>query len=106
MQEKAGDSRFDVRRFRPNLVIADTPPGVPFPEMEWREKRLRIGEATLEIIAECPRCVMVTHGFDDLPKDPQVMRALVREAEGNLGVYARVEEPGAIKTGDPVEVLS
>ena len=106
MQEKAGDSRFDVRRFRPNLVIADTPLGVAFPEMEWRDKRLRVGEAILEVTIECPRCVMVTHGFDDLPKDPQVMRALVREAEGNLGVYARVEEPGAIKTGDPVEVLS
>ena len=106
MQQRATDSRFDVRRFRPNFVIADTPGGAAFPEMEWRDERVRVGDAVLKVTVECPRCVMVTHAFGDLPKDPYVIRALVREAEGNLGVYARVEEPGTVRIGDTLELLS
>jgi uncharacterized protein YcbX len=106
MNERAPESRFDVRRFRPNLVVADSGSKTPFPEQEWRGRRLQIGEATLQLTVQCPRCVMVTHGFEDLDKDPRVMRSLVREAEGNLGVYATVETPGTMKVGDPVQLLA
>ena len=102
---KAGESVFDVRRFRPNLVVGDTADGEETPEMAWRGRRLLIGEATLRVTVECPRCIMVTHGFADLPRDPSIMRALVREAGGNLGVYATVESPGAVRAGDAVELL-
>jgi hypothetical protein len=33
------------------------------------------------------------------------MRALVREAGGNLGVYAQVETPGTARVGDAVLLL-
>jgi len=49
---------------------------------------------------------MVTHGFDDLKKDSGIMRSLVRESGGNLGVYATVERAGRVKVGDPIELLS
>jgi hypothetical protein len=45
---------------------------------------------------------MTTHGFSDVPKDVRVMRTLVKEAEGNLGVYAIVEEAGQVGRGDPL----
>lgn len=106
MNEKAPGSRFDARRFRPNFLITTHEIGAPFPEQAWRGRRLRIGEAVLRVTIECPRCVMVTHGFDDLPKDPAVMRALVREAGGNLGVYATVDTPGRVRVGDAVELLA
>ena len=102
MQQAAPESRFDVRRFRPNLVV-DVPGDAPFPELAWRGQRLRIGSAILEVTIECPRCVMVTHGQGDLPKDPKVMRALVANAEGNLGVYAKVAQAGEIRVGDSIE---
>ena len=95
----APNSRIDVRRFRPNILIETPEPG-PFPEQGWIDRRVRIGGALLKIQSTCIRCVMTTHGFADLPKDPRVMRTLVREAEGNLGVYATVEEPGPIRRGD------
>jgi len=105
LQKLAPASRVDVRRFRPNLVVA-TPDGVEdFVEIGWIGKRLRIGEAELSIPAACPRCVMITHGFDDLPQDPGLMRTVVREANQNIGVYARVERPGRVAVGDSVEVL-
>lgn len=105
MQERAPRSRFDVRRFRPNIVISETQADSAFPERAWCGGRVRIGEAVIAVEIECPRCVMTTHGFDELPKDPQVMRALVREAGGNLGVYAKVETPGRMRVGDSVELL-
>jgi uncharacterized protein YcbX len=105
MQKRAAASRFEVRRFRPNLVFGETGAGIEFPEREWCGGRLQIGEAVISVEIECPRCVMTTHGFSDLPKDPKVMRALVKEAGGNLGVYAKVERAGEIRVGDPVELL-
>jgi uncharacterized protein YcbX len=99
------DSAFDVRRFRPNFVVDDTGDRVSFPEQEWRGRRIRMGEAVIEMTVECPRCVMVTHGFADLPQDRTIMRSLVKETGGILGVYARVETPGRVALGDSVELL-
>jgi uncharacterized protein YcbX len=105
MRVAAPESMFDVRRFRPNLLI-ETPPGsAPFPERGWTSSRLRIGEAEIVTTIECPRCVMTTHGFADLPRDPQVMRALVRETGGSLGVYASVARPGSVNVGDRVSLI-
>ena len=104
MQARAPDSAFDVRRFRPNLVLSDTDASEPFPEFAWSGRRLRIGEAILKMELECPRCVMTTRGFDDLPNDPGIMRSLVEETGGQLGTYASVERPGAIRVGDTCEL--
>jgi hypothetical protein len=105
LQKLAPDSRVDVRRFRPNLVVA-TPDGVEdFAEIGWIGKRLRIGEAELSVPAACPRCVMITHAFGDLPRDPGLMRTVVREANQNIGVYARVLRAGRVNVGDSVEIL-
>jgi hypothetical protein len=103
LQTLAPASRVDVRRFRPNFVIATSESG--FPELAWAGKRLRVGDAVFEVGVACPRCVMITHGFGDLPKDPGLMRTLVREAAGIFGVYASVAEPGAVRVGDAVELL-
>jgi len=102
MARLAPDSIFDARRFRPNLLI-EADGDDDFPERSWCGQTLRIGEATLRIGVECPRCVMVTHAQGDLPRDPRVMRALVREAGGCLGVYASVERPGPVAVGDTAQ---
>jgi uncharacterized protein YcbX len=103
MQARHAASRFDVRRFRPNLLIDTDVDG--FPEIDWAGRRLRVGDAVLQATVACPRCVMTTHAFEDLPKDPGVMRALVKETGGLLGVYAAVETPGTVRRGDPLTLL-
>ncbi len=99
----ASDSVIDVRRFRPNFLLDLPEAGLP--EQAWHGRRVRLGEAVLSVTVECPRCVMTTHGFDDLPRDPGIMRTLVQEAGGSLGVYATVESPGTVSVGDGIELL-
>jgi len=102
LQSVATRSRFDVRRFRPNVLIEPVASATPFPENDWVGGHLEIGDARIEVAMECPRCVMTTHGFDDLPKDPAIMRVLVSAASGNLGVYASVAAQGTLEVGAPV----
>lgn len=74
-------------------------------EQSWLGRRLAIGEAELEVVVPCPRCVMITHPFDDLPRDPGLGRTVVREAAQNVGFYARVARPGRVRVGDAVTLL-
>lgn len=97
----ADQHNFDVRRFRPNLLI-DGNAADAFPERDWIDRKLRIGDAEVEITMDCPRCAMTTHGFADLARDPGIMRTLVKHAGGNLGVYARVTGAATVAIGDPV----
>ena len=105
MNQLEGESRFDVRRFRPNLLVDIPETDHPFPEQEWVGKTLSIGIVTLKIDTTCPRCAMTTHGFDDLPQDPHIMRKLVANSEGNLGIYASVVQAGKVTAGDSVSVV-
>ena len=96
-------SQFDVRRFRPNILVETEESG--FPENNWVGRQGEIGTAIIKVEVECPRCVMTTHGFSDLPKDPKIMRHLVKENSGNLGVYLSIEQPGVIAIGDSIRWL-
>lgn len=104
LSASAPGSTMDERRFRPSLLV-DAEGGDRFPEQAWVGKRLRIGGVLIDAPMTCPRCVMTTHGFADLPKDPEIMRRLVSEASGNLGIYGTVLEPGEIRVGDAVEAV-
>jgi len=104
MAARQPDSVFDARRFRPNILLeSDEADG--FPENAWVGKQLRVGEAVFDVVMECPRCLVTTHPIGELPKDPKVMRALVKENGGNLGIYAWVTTPGVVREGDVVELV-
>jgi uncharacterized protein YcbX len=97
----APDSVWDERRFRPNLMVeAEETEG--HPEQAWIGRRLRVGAAAIEVVAGCPRCVMVTQPVEDVPQDTQVLRTLVRETKHTAGVYARVVEEGEVRVGDGI----
>lgn len=102
LAELAPDSVVDVRRFRPNVVLSTGDEG--FVEQDWLGRRLHLGDAVVRVVAPCPRCVMITRSFADLPQDRGLMRTVVREADQNLGVYATVERPGRASLGDPSSV--
>jgi uncharacterized protein YcbX len=95
-----------VRRFRPNVVIAihDSVAG-EFPEQNWLGRHVRIGDIEVEINLPCPRCVMVTRDFADLPHDRDVLRTVVLHADQRIGVYANIVQPGTLQMGSPVTLV-
>ncbi len=113
LAELAPASVIDVRRFRPNVVIAtegdnggDKGGDGEFPEQAWAGRELRIGGAVLAISGPCPRCVMTTRPFDDVPEDRDVLRTINRHANHNVGVYATVVRGGAVRVGDTAQLVS
>jgi uncharacterized protein YcbX len=98
-------SRFEPRRFRPNLII-DTGSQKGFVENDWTGKTIAIGpEVRIQVTGPCPRCVMTTLAQSDLPKDPAVLKTAVRNNEGHVGAYASVIQAGTIRIGDSVGVI-
>lgn len=110
----APDSAIDARRFRPNLVVELDPPRPAgsaggdaddrWPERAFVGRVLEIGEAALEITMPMMRCGMTTHAQPGLPKDPRIMRTLVRECGMDLGVGVTVRRPGRIRAGDAIRL--
>ena len=95
-----GAERFDRRRFRPNVLVETD--GARFVEKTWCGRRVRVGAAVVDVTVGTVRCVMTTLATDGLPKDPSVLRTIVRDGEQCLGVYATVVEAGVVHVGDPV----
>jgi len=97
--------RFEVRRFRPNLVIAPSEDAAGFVEEAWVGKTIAIGDAVrLRVTKPCARCVMTTLPQSDLPRDLGILRTAVQHKAANVGVYAAVARGGLIRRGDPVRI--
>jgi uncharacterized protein YcbX len=91
----------DYRRLRPNLLLG----GVDgLAERGWPGRRLRIGDAVIELVQLRPRCVMTTFDPDTLAQDHGVLRRIVREFDGTMALDAFVRTPGRVRVGDPVIV--
>lgn len=95
--------RFEVRRFRPNIVVGLDDDDAEFAEGKWVGRELRIGDdVVLEITDHCPRCVMTTLAQGDLPKDSGILRTAAQHNQVHVGVYAEVRRGGRIQRGDSV----
>jgi MOSC domain-containing protein len=97
------DGEWDVRRFRPTVLIDATGDG--FPEDAWIGSRVLIGGAELTVVAPTVRCVMTTRAQPGLDRDLEIVKAVNRDHESNLGVYAIVSEPGPVAVGDAVALV-
>lgn len=95
---------WDPRRFRANVIIESNGSQAGYPEAAWSGRALRIGEVELACVVATPRCNMVMQAQGELPKDALILRTIVREAEQNLGVYARVTRAGRVRVGDSAEL--
>ncbi len=103
LRELYPQGRFEVRRFRPNIVVAPAGGAKDFVENAWIGHTLAVGDAVrLRITSPCPRCVMTTLPQGDLPKDPGILRTAAQHNQVNVGVYAAVLQGGPVRRGDPV----
>jgi uncharacterized protein YcbX len=113
LSELQPQSRFDVRRFRMNVIVDTAERG--FVENAWLGRSLEIGdEVRLAVVLPDPRCVMTTVAQGDLPKDPRILKALVQHNRLDVagaglypcaGVYAVAESTGPIRKGDRVRLI-
>lgn len=101
MAERQPGSRWDLHRFRPTFLV-ETDDDVEFPEDAWIGEEVVVGGARLRVFAPTVRCRMTAHAQPGLPYDLEVPKAVNRDHNGNLGVYAIVVEPGRVAEGDPV----
>jgi uncharacterized protein len=101
LEELYPKGRFEVRRFRPNIVVKPASDENSFVENGWIGRTLAIGnEVRLSITGPCGRCVMTTLAQGELPKDSGILRAAVQHNQGAVGVYAAVVRGGTIRRGD------
>ena len=105
LRELYPQGRFEVQRFRPNIVVQTASAEKGFEENGWVGHTLAIGTAVrLNITGPCGRCVMTTLAQGDLPKDPGILRTAAQHNQVNVGVYAAVGRGGTIRRGDPVRL--
>ena len=103
LQNACPQGRFEVRRFRPNLVVQLDDPEPGFVENGWIDRVVAIGdEVRMRITGPCPRCVMTTLAQSDLPPDPRILRTAAQQNKAHIGVYASVVQGGLVRRGDAI----
>jgi uncharacterized protein len=109
----APDATFDVRRYRPNVLVEVD--GDEFTENAWVGRKVRLGSAA-EVVVALPtmRCVMTTLAQEDLPRDRSTLRAIAAANRLEIaglgtwacaGVYGNVDAAGDVRVGDPVVLV-
>jgi uncharacterized protein len=102
------DGDLDPLRFRINLELDDA---APFEEDTWDGRRVRIGDAVLRIEGQVPRCAVTTQDPTTGERDWNTLkqiaafRPLMPTRQVPFGVYATVDQPGAVAVGDAVTPL-
>ena len=94
------DGEWEVRRFRPNVVIdAD---GDDWVEDGWCGGPVRVGSVEVAPQQACVRCTMVTRPQPGLGRDLDIFKSLARGHAANMGVWSSVSTPGTVAVGDLV----
>jgi uncharacterized protein YcbX len=105
LRELYPQGRFEIRRFRPNIVVEIANSAKDFVENGWVGHTIAIGdEVRLHVTEPCARCVMTTLAQGDLPKDVGILRAAVQHNAAFVGVYASVIQGGRIQRGDALRL--
>jgi uncharacterized protein YcbX len=93
---------WDVRRFRPNILIQLD--GEGWTEDAWADRQLSVGAAQLIPRQRCIRCTMVNRAQPGLDADVNIFKTLHRTHEGKAGMWTQVMHPGPVSEGDIVEI--
>ena len=94
---RASLRHWPVRRFRPNLVVDGGG------EDELVGRRIRVGSVVMDVMKRIDRCVMVTRPQPGgIERDTGVLKTVLHEHDGFLGVGAVVVNPGRLRLGDEV----
>ncbi len=105
VEAEAGEG-LDMRRFRPNVVVAGAPHA--WAEDDW--PHLRIGGASFRNVKPCARCEVPTFDPDTLARSKEPLRTLARlRKQGSKVLFGANLVPlggGRVRVGDPVLIES
>ena len=104
---KATGVDFSASRFRANVVLTGLP---AWEEFKWVNKRITLGNATLEVVARTVRCEGINVDgnagrFEDDVDVAALLRQHFPEHGAYFGVYAVVVAEGRVRTGSQVQVV-
>lgn len=99
----AGGTPYDVRRFRPNVLV-DVGEDGAYPEFAWVGGEVDLGAVRLRVTNQTIRCVVPTRPQPGIERDTALSRQLAARTDRFLGVYADVATPGVVTVGDDVRV--
>ncbi|MBW4472093.1 MAG: MOSC domain-containing protein [Stenomitos rutilans HA7619-LM2] len=103
LQALCPEGQFDLRRFRPNLLIKPTSDEIAFVEDAWVGSVLTIGNnVRLSIDTACPRCVVTTLAQAGLPNDLGILQTTAKYNNVIAGIRASVLQGGTIHKDDPI----
>lgn len=96
------ESDWDIRRFRPNILIETTEGTSGLVEQEWLGKTLHIDNTSIKCMSAAPRCGAVTRKQQTFGLDKSMLRTIVNEADQNLGIYGDISTQALINVGTDV----
>lgn len=112
LEELYPQGSFDVRRYRPNVMVGTAATG--FVENDWPGRVAAIGsDVRAPVSIPTMRCIMTTLAQPDLVRDPKLLQTIAQHNRIEIaglghwacaGVYAGVEREGTVRVGDPVSV--
>lgn len=91
---------FEVRRFRPNIVIETPDDGLV--EQHWIGGTLSSGNVAIRVEIPTIRCTVPLREQPGVAADPAVVKTVSRHGGRCFGVYADVAQPGTLRVGDQV----
>nr|WP_194946003.1 MOSC domain-containing protein [Mycolicibacterium malmesburyense]CRL73123.1 putative Fe-S protein [Mycolicibacterium malmesburyense] len=94
----------DVRRFRPNVLLALDELVDGLPETQWTGGHLTVGGAVLEVTMPTIRCVVPSRPQPGLEVDRRITKAVATRAQRCLGSYCWVDTAGSVRVGDTVDL--
>ena len=105
------EGQWDVRRFRPNVVISfgDGAAGddeAGFVEEAWVGATVALGAVPALVRKRTERCVLTTRAQPGLDRDLEIYRSLKKNTHAKLGIYLVPEAAGTIAVGDTVKPTS
>ena len=96
------DLDWDVRRFRPNVVVDLGGGAEPFAEDGWSGAEVGLGAVRAHVDMPTVRCAMPMRAQPGLQRQARLYDALEQIHANHLGVYATVVSGGPLVVGDEV----
>lgn len=103
---EVGGDPLDVRRFRPNVLLAVDDADGGLPESRWMGGHLTVGGAVLEVTMPTIRCVVPSRAQPGLDVDRRITKAVAGRAQRCLGSYCWVVTGGTVGIGDGADLRS